>query len=313
MEVSMSVDLAEDHQAASRKHGTIGKAHGTFGELLQGSLPGEDGHFLVTLPINRFSYATFYRDDDAGNVRVKPAHKTKSRDMAKDLLHILAPQLGGELVLRGDLVEGKGLASSSADLVACARAIAAALGKPLDIDMLLGCMGRLEPSDGVMFDSCNLFYHRRVKAGHELGPPPSVRILALDEGGTVDTVQYNSRLKPYTNEEKCQYSFLLMQLDTAFHEENLTLLGSVCTRGALMNQSRNPKKQFDQVNQIAQTNDALGVVVSHSGTMLGIMLSHYDHQFEAKEAQIKAQLAQLEGQLLEVDSLSYKKQGEKPW
>ena len=306
------VGLTANDKKAGHQHGTVGKAHGTFGELLQGSISGE-GHFLVTLPINRFSYATFYRNNQPGQVQVKPANKTKSRELVVDMLGRLAPEWGGEMVLRSDLLEGKGLASSSADLVACARAIAAAVGEPLNMDVLLDCMARLEPSDGIMFDTCVLFYHRRVAPGQELGPPPGIRILALDEGGTVDTLHYNRRLKPYTAMEEREYSHLLGLLDTAFQDHNLALLGSVCTRGALMHQSRNPKKNFDYIHSIVEEDQALGVVVSHSGTCIGIMLSHYDNEYETKYARIKNRLQALEGQFLEFDSLSYNKQGVKPW
>lgn len=312
MDISITVDPTRVNPQTDKRLGATGKAHGTFGELLQGSLPGDDDHFLVTLPINRFSYATFYRNDEAGCIRVSPVTKTKSRELARQMLETLAPHLGGELVLRGDLVEGKGLASSSADLVATARAITASLREPVNMEMLLSVMARLEPSDGVMFDSCVVFYHRRVAPGKELGIAPSIRIIAIDEGGTIDTLQYNHKLKPYTTAEKEEYTHLLGQLGKAFEEHNLSLLGQVCTRGALLNQSRNPKRQFDHVLNIAKNNDALGVVVSHSGTMIGVMLSHYDTHFEHKEACIKAELAQV-GEPLVVDSLSYNKQGEKPW
>ncbi len=313
MDVQPSTALAPPAEACPQTNGAVGKAHGTFGELLQGSLPGDEGHFLVTLPINRFSYATFFKNNRAGSVIVKPPHKTKSRDLALSILEAIAPEHGGELLLRGDLEEGKGLASSSADLVATARAIAAALGKEVDLNVLLTCMGRLEPSDGVMFDSCIVFHHRRVWPGQVLGSPPSIRIFAIDEGGTIDTVLYNKHLASYTPSEEQEYSSLLDRLASAFHDRDLRLLGEVCTCGAYLNQKRNPKKMFETVKAIGDRCGALGVVVTHSGTVLGLMLSHYDDAFEEKEAQIKAALSQLEGRVMTVDSLCYNKQGDKPW
>src|SRR5690242_6583544 len=57
-----------------------GQAFGTFGELLQGRLPGGDD-FLVTLPITLRSTAWF-RLDPAGPLRVSPSHKLKSLALA---------------------------------------------------------------------------------------------------------------------------------------------------------------------------------------------------------------------------------------
>ena len=313
MDVRPSLALAPRQEPSLESNGAVGKAHGTFGELLQGSLPGENGHFLVTLPINRFSYATFFKNDRAGAVMVKPGHKTKSRDLALSVLEAIAPEVGGELLIRGDLEEGKGLSSSSADLVATARAIAASIGKEVDLNVLLTCMGRLEPSDGVMFDTCIVFHHRRVIPGQVLGPPPSVRIYAIDEGGTVDTVHYNKELTSYVPSEEREYTELLDRLASAFRDRNLRRLGSVCTRGAYLNQKRNPKKLLDRVHRISEESGALGVVVTHSGTVLGIMLSQYDDAFEEKETRIQSALSKLEGRVMTVDTLSYNKQGDKPW
>jgi len=313
MDEHPSTALAPREAPCPATKGAVGKAHGTFGELLQGSLPGEDGHFLVTLPINRFAYATFFKNDRAGSVIVKPPHKTKSRDLALSILQAIAPRVGGELVLRGDLEEGKGLSSSSADLVATSRAIAAAIGKEVDLNVLLTCMGRLEPSDGVMFDTCIVFHHRRVIPGQVLGSPPSIRIYSIDEGGTIDTVCYNKALVNYAPSEEEEYSVLLGRLATAFRDRDLELLGSVCTRGAYLNQKRNPKILLDTAHAISDRCGALGVVVTHSGTVLGIMLSHYDDAFEEKEANILAALSRLDGRVMAVDSLSYNKQGDRPW
>ena len=313
MDVQPSTALAPRGGPSPKTKGAVGKAHGTFGELLQGSLPGEEGHFLVTLPINRFSYATFFKNDRAGSVMVKPAHKTKSRDLALSILQAIAPGVGGELVLRGDLEEGKGLSSSSADLVATSRAIAAAIGKEVDLNVLLACMGRLEPSDGVMFDACIVFHHRRVIPGQVLGSPPSIRIYSIDEGGTIDTVYYNKKLTSYLPSEEREYRLLLKRLASAFVERDLALLGSVCTRGAYLNQTRNPKKMLETVHELADRCGALGVVVTHSGTRLGVMLSHYDAAFEEKEANITSALSRLGGRVMTVDSLSYNKQGDRPW
>src|SRR5690348_2801572 len=106
-------------------------AFGTFGELLQGALPdGTD--FLVTMPIARWSTARFLLEPSVSDVHVRPAHKTKSRRLVEAMLGRYGVCGGGFLLLDSDLPEGKGLASSSADLVATARAVGEAIGIVLD-------------------------------------------------------------------------------------------------------------------------------------------------------------------------------------
>src|SRR4051794_22862710 len=94
-----------------------GWACGTFGELLQGVLPDSGLHFLVTLPITAGSTATFRYDARSARIEVSPENKRKSRRLARLALDALGHPGGGELLLTSDLPEGKGLASSSADLV----------------------------------------------------------------------------------------------------------------------------------------------------------------------------------------------------
>lgn len=106
----------------------ISRACGTFGELLQGVLPDNDLDFLVTLPIELWSTARFTVDPRSATVTVRPAHKRKSLALARALLAMCGTGTGGALTIESDIPGGKGLASSSADLVATSRAICAAYG-----------------------------------------------------------------------------------------------------------------------------------------------------------------------------------------
>jgi hypothetical protein len=60
--LKLTGNLVDPPNAAAVKKG-VGFAHGTFGELLQGALRGENNHFLVTLPITRFTKVVFTLDE----------------------------------------------------------------------------------------------------------------------------------------------------------------------------------------------------------------------------------------------------------
>jgi L-threonine kinase len=83
--------------------------------------------FLVTFPIQRRSYAWF-RLEAGRPLRVVPSHKWKALRLAQTLLDSCGSTAGGTLVIDSDLPVGKGLASSSADLVATARVLGQVLG-----------------------------------------------------------------------------------------------------------------------------------------------------------------------------------------
>ena len=274
-----------DHLACggeiSEKEG-VGSANGSFGELLQGALTGPENHFLVTLPIACYSTAR-YRSGGRGSLTVFPRHKVKSLAMANMVLNHFGLPQAGELIIESDLPEGKGLSSSSADLVATARAVADCCGELLTPKRVLSFLKGIEPTDGIMYRGSVFFYHRKVKLGRHLGCLPPLEILALDEGGEVDTVQYNRQLPMVSKARKQLYGKLLKRISEAIGVQNLKELGKVSTQSALLNQHYLPKKNLQRVIAICEEIGGLGVVITHSGSYLGILLAQQDPAFREKK------------------------------
>jgi uncharacterized protein involved in propanediol utilization len=249
----------------------IGKAQGSFGELLQGALPGPDNNFLVTLPIERHSWAVFEVASGSNALTVKPAGKWKSLKMARQVLSYFKANCGGKLVIESTLPEGKGMSSSSADLVATASAVANALNRRLPTHMILKFLRGIEPTDGVMYPGSVVFFHRKVQLGWRLAGLPTLHIIAIDEGGQVDTITFNEKHQSIGDDETAAYTDLLQRAIAAFERRDLKELGLIATRSAIMNQRRQPKKLLDEVLRIAKSSRALGVVVTHSGPCIGLL------------------------------------------
>ncbi|CAM5252717.1 Kinase OS=Streptomyces tendae OX=1932 GN=GUR47_32360 PE=4 SV=1 [Streptomyces tendae] len=159
----------------------VSTAFGTFGELLQGVLPEENGDFLVTLPVARWAMARFSMDSQL--LQVRPVHKKKALRLTSMILQDAGGQGGGNLTIHSTLPEGKGLASSSADLVATARAVANALDEPMPPRRIETYLARIEPTDGVLYSSIVAFHHRTVRLRAQLGSLPSMAVVSADEGG----------------------------------------------------------------------------------------------------------------------------------
>ncbi|MEV7612040.1 kinase [Streptomyces sp. NPDC089799] len=275
----------------------VGRSFGTFGELLQGVLPEEDQDFLVTFPIERWTTAVFRPNAGSHEVTVRPAYKEKSRLLVKHMLEDLEVPWGGELTLHSDLPVGKGFASSSADLVASARAVADALGRPLDAESIEGYLRCIEPSDGVMYPGVVSFYHRSVRLKEELGVLPPLTILAHDQGGEVDTLGFNQIPKPFDHEDKLEYSRLLAVLGAAVREGDLRTVGQVATKSAFMNAKLRPHAALSAMERVCREVDGLGLVLAHSGTMLGILLPEQDPEHSTKIALARRLLASVPGSL----------------
>ncbi|MDI9888824.1 kinase [Streptomyces sp. HNM0645] len=254
----------------------VGTAFGTFGELLQGVLPEENGDFLVTLPVARWTRAAFRPDPDMGEVVVLPHRKQKARRLARMIVEEAPRPTGGVLTVNSVIPEGKGLASSSADLVATARAVGQALGLAMPASRIERLLARIEPTDGVLYPGIVAFHHRTVRLRAVLGPLPAMTVVGIDEGGAVDTVDFNRIPKPFTATERHEYARLLDRLAGAVRSRDLAEVGRVATRSALMNQTLKHKWSLERMCEICREVGGLGVAVGHSGTTLGVLLDAAD-------------------------------------
>jgi uncharacterized protein involved in propanediol utilization len=268
----------------------VGTANGTFGELLQGALPGPgeadgEGRFLVTLPVARWSGARFALRPPGSGLTVSPPTKTKAAGLARALLSELGYPADGSLVLHSSIPEGKGLASSSADLVATARAVMAVVERSVSARRLGAMLAGIEPTDGVMHPGIVAFDHRRGAHLHTLGRLPALQVVAVDQGGAVDTVAFNRRATGYDAAERRRYARLLDDLTGAVDRGNLAAVGAISTRSAELNQARLPNQNFVALREICRSVGGLGLVACHSGTMVGILLDPHDRGYRARLSQ----------------------------
>ncbi|GAA3716104.1 kinase [Streptomyces tremellae] len=270
-----------------------GCACGTFGELLQGVLPG-GADFLVTFPISLGSRAWFRYIPD-GPLKVFPSHKTKSLRLARAMCEAQGAVGGGSLVLDSGLAVGKGLASSSADLVATARAVGGALGCDTSPAAVEGWLRPIEPTDGVMHPGIVAFEHRAVRLRASLGTLPPATVVAVDEGGRLDTVAFNRRPAHRTPAQRHEYGRLLSDLTAAVGDGDLARVGAVATRSAVLNQRLAPKRNLDAMIRISAGTGALGVVCTHSGTMLGLLLDEGDPDHRHRLPAVVAACSRLPG------------------
>ncbi|WP_329214373.1 kinase [Streptomyces sp. NBC_01485] len=288
--------LAAPAPAVAPRTGT-GHAFGTFGELLQGALPAPDSDFLVTFPLARWATAVFRPAPEERAVRVVPGHKGKSRRVAEAVLAALGETGGGLLELGGDLPEGKGMASSSADLVATVRAVGAAFGRTFTPAQTEAFLRGVEPADGVMYDEIVCFHHRAVRLRRRLGTLPPLALVAHDEGGQVDTVAHNRTAKAIGTAERHEYARLLDRLTGAVATGDLPAVGEAATRSAELNGRRRARAGFAELRALCREVDGHGLVLAHSGTLLGVLLDAQDPELDGKAEHIRAGCAPLGGEV----------------
>ena len=246
-------------------------APGVCGELVQGMRDGI--HFLVTCPIDFFARAQVTLYEGTHGIDA-PGDCEKARVSLEATLAFLGcDDLGAQLTISNPIPRSKGMGSSSADLTATIAATGLALGEELSPEIVAEIALSVEPSDGVMFPGIALFDHLEGRILEALGPPPPVEIVALDFGGTVDTLEFNSVDRRGLWESiQSEVDEALRLVQAGIQQNDPWTVGRGATLSAQASQQVLPKPKLPEVLAFAESVGATGVNVGHSGTIIGVLL-----------------------------------------
>lgn len=250
----------------------MARVPGTCGELLQGQ--GTKGIFLVTCPIDRYAQIAVELTTNPGTITGPYGEKT--RIAIRHTLEYLgaSKELGASFTVYQGLPKGKGMASSTADIVAATVATATALGVSITPAEVAHIALAIEPSDGLMFPGIVAFDHRQGKYLEFLGNAPPLNILYFDLGGRVNTLQFNrdqALIKNLRfNKSNTDEAFALIK--KGFRIKDWKALGQGATLSSLAHQRILPKAGLENFITAVQKVGVYGVNVAHSGTLVGVLL-----------------------------------------
>ncbi len=244
---------------------------GSCGELVQGTCAG--GNFLVSCPVNWYSRADV--SIRTSQVDSFSPGRQKAYQAVRKLIDLYGyADYGVTLDVVSTLPIGKGMASSTADLAAGCFAAAAALKINPDIKEITRIALAIEPSDAIFFPGVALFDHVQGARYQDLGRAIPLGIIALDFGGVVDTLAFNSRgdlhLQNSSNEDTTNRALELIK--KGILRKDPVLLGRGASLSALANQGILHKPGLEELIDFAISRGAYGVNVAHSGTVAGVLL-----------------------------------------
>ena len=247
------------------------RAPGVCGELAQGVIEGI--HFLVTCPVDFYSRVKVDIYADGPGVEAPEDCDKAAAAVRRTLFHLKNAKVRAKLTINNPIPRGKGMASSSADLAAAIAATGLALGEEISPYQIAQIALSIEPTDGIMIPGVALFDHRAGIIRESLGPPPPMEIVALDLGGTVDTVQFNmvDRFQRWQSVDK-QTGEALRLLRRGIEEQDPALVGRGASISAEASQRVLAKPRLAEVKEFAESVGAVGVNVGHSGTIMGVLL-----------------------------------------
>ena len=241
---------------------------GSCGEFIQGY--ANVYSFMVTCPINRYSYA-YSGFDGTGDILPDKAAEAVKRT----LVYLKRPDTIVPIRLKSYIPRGKGLASSTADISAVCQATALSVGEILSPRELATIALSIEPSDATFFEGIVEFDYRDGKVIREMGHCPDMQILIYDCGGEVDTMSFNNRKdlislqKSNQTEIEKAMSFLVEGLKN----QSLEVIGKAATISAFANQKILFKKPLEDFYTRGSALGGKGVICAHSGTVLGLIVA----------------------------------------
>jgi len=247
---------------------------GTCGELVQGWSTDWNEPVLVSCPITlynrvRVQLRPYPEISTYGDTDVYP----KSHRAARLLLDCVGrPDLGAEIHLSSDLWPGRGMASSTADIVGVMTGLSIALGRAIPSGNLARLACQIEPSDSTMFAGLTALAYRGTARYREFGPAPPLPLLMLDTGHAVDTLSYNARLDLAQVRQLAPTTQVALELlNQGLSSRDPATIGAAATLSALSYQAVNYNPLLEQVLTWAKTTGALGVVRAHSGSVVGLL------------------------------------------
>lgn len=168
---------------------------------------------------------------------------------------------------------GKGLASSTADVIGAIAGVRLLCGLEVSEASVARLACQVEPTQGTFLKGLAAFCHTTGDLGEVLSAaPPPLSVIAIDTGGTVDTLEYNRRnLRPHYEKQASAYRDSWELIREAFRRGDGRLLAQAATASARLQQGLLPKTGLEELEKWALRAGAYGLCVAHSGTVIGIL------------------------------------------
>ena len=261
----------------------------TCGEWVQGRLYGDD--FLVSCPIDIFTKislscqkketqdisVTASRIDHDGNVTYPP----KAINAVKKVCSELGiNSFDFKLEIECPKPEGKGFATSSADVLGSIMAVLKLFDLNIPASKFFRMGVEIEPSDSIGFSGLWKINHRinsaKKMANFDplyLGEMVRGQVMVIDLGGKVETLEFNQNkyLTDLYDKNEATSLKAYNYVKEGIYNRDLSLMAKGSTLSAISHQKILPKEELECIIDNLPTLEALGVVVAHSGTLVGVI------------------------------------------
>jgi uncharacterized protein involved in propanediol utilization len=244
---------------------SYGRSFGSFGEIVQGRFSnGQD--FLCTMPVDMWSECAIR---PMAGLRGIECDMPKTRDALA--LMLAGREISVRVTLNRNIPIGKGIGSSTADILAAIRAASDMFKMHMTPVGISNIMTAIEPHDALHYGHSVLYDHRQGTLIRDYGYIPQWWIIGVDSGGQKDTITYNRDLT-YTKDDMRRYDDLVARLDRAFGTRDDAEIAQCASESALIHAKTSGNLFIRDALIVCRRVGALGVIATHSGTCAGLLI-----------------------------------------
>jgi len=245
------------------------KIYSRIGELMQGFLPDASGFLVSGLPSRIFFSETVLTPGagDPGEVGLLPA---KSRQALGKFLALYETDGVGHFSVRleSNIPPGKGLSSSSTDILSVLFVVNEYLQTGCTSEDLYRIAAAIEPTDPCLSEDIVVFrQHEGIVDRCITLPPMTVLYFDAEPGRQIETLDVQ---RPWTPGTGKFYDWLLGRFLRAAKDGDYDVLFDSVTYSAEYNQTIVPLTHWDEYLQLARATQS-GLMVAHSGTIVGFL------------------------------------------
>lgn len=251
----------------------VGSCLGTLGELFQGPIcwGGELEIAIASLPFSGRSRCTY----ELGAVE-GASDGLEGRPKTSRAIALLLAQHGlrlppGRFRFSSDLEVGKGMASSTADIVAALRCVGRVVGRRFRTREIMDVLRPVERSDSVFLREGALYLSQRHQVVVRFGRTLGYTAAYLVEPGAVDTEAVRECLLDHYRRSLPTYRAALEGFIAGAVQRDPFRVAAAATESARLSQRCLPKRCFVAMRSALQALGADGLFVAHTGSVVGYL------------------------------------------
>lgn len=237
---------------------------GSCGEIIQGKIEGRD--MLISCPVNIFTKVSLFETNEP----IQRLSYKKSSTFLKNMLKRWGYEYMDknlDMGIASKIPEGKGFASSTADLTALYICLLKMFNREYSLAEIIQETIKIEPTDSIIFREMTLFDYKEGKIYKTLGEYKKFYILGFEGTRVVDTVAFNNSALP----PLAEIDDIMRWSSQGLKSGDIESIGRASSISIERNLTRLGYEIHGAVLKICNDTGGNGIIGAHSGDVLGII------------------------------------------